>query len=91
MTCRRPHQTLWAAVKNGAQSSSFMTMFVFIFQILLCTQRNLMETGLVRGEWRYSYWLMGFMASASVFLEKKQRRAELALYVPRRPRLSPRL
>ena len=40
-----------------------------------------MSTGLVRNEWRHSFWWMGFMSSAGIFVEKKQRRAELALYV----------
>jgi len=66
---------------NGVRSSSFMSSYIMFFQTLLCTQRNLMALGAIREEWRYAYWLMGFLASASIFVEKKERRSELALYV----------
>lgn len=39
-----------------------------------------MDYGVIKGEWRYSFWLMGFLSAASIFIEKKQRRSELALY-----------
>lgn len=58
-----------------------MATYVFIFQMILCAQRSLMDAGMIKGEWRYSFWWMGFISAASIFIEKKQRRAELALYV----------
>lgn len=72
--------TFEMAVKNGIQSSSFMATYVFIFQIVLCLQRNLISKGLLK-EWKYSYWLMGFISSLSILIEKKSRRSELVLYV----------
>lgn len=76
------NQTISIAVKNGIQSSTFMSTYVFIFQIILCTQRKFMDLNLLSGEeWRYSFWFMGFLSAVSIFIEKKQRRAELALYV----------
>ena len=67
--------------QDFSQSGSFMGTYVGIFQYLLCQLRWLHGNGLVRRDWRYGYWLMGFLSSASVFLEKKHRRTELTLYV----------
>lgn len=58
-----------------------MSTYVFIFQAILCAQRKLLDAGIIKGEWRYSFWWMGFISAASIFIEKKQRRSELALYV----------
>jgi hypothetical protein len=69
------------ALGNGIQSAGFMSTYVFLFQIILCVQRNLMDAGVIKDEWRFSFWLMGFLSAASIFIEKKQRRSELALYV----------
>lgn len=73
--------TLLRALKNACQSSTFMSTYVFIFQIILCIQRNLMEAGLIKNEWRMAFWWMGFVSAGSVLIEKKERRAELALYM----------
>lgn len=78
---RQLQQILRGALKNGGQSSGFMALYVAIFQVLLCIQRNLMQAGILRGEWKPAFWLMGFLSAASIFVEKKSRRSELALYV----------
>lgn len=82
---KKGSQALNAAFKssllNGIQSSSFMSGYVGIFQTLLCMQRNLMSLGVIKQEWRYAFWWMGFLSAASIFIEKKSRRAELVLYV----------
>jgi hypothetical protein len=77
----RINETLLNAVRNGAQSSAFMSTYVFIFQTILCAQRNLMEMGVITKEWEMAFWWMGFISAGSIFIEKKPRRAELALYV----------
>lgn len=73
---------LKSAIRNGAQSSTFMSTYVAVFQTLLCIQRNLMDQGIIRTEWKPSFWLMGFFSAATIFIEKKARRSELVLYVP---------
>lgn len=78
---RKLEHLLGSSLKNGAQSSAFLSTYVAIFQTLLCIQRNLMDKNIIRNEWRYIFWLMGFISAASVFIEKKSRRSELALYV----------
>lgn len=74
------NDTILNGLRNTAQSSSFMATYVFIFQIVLCMQRTLIIDNRI-SESRYAYWITGFLSAASIFIEKKSRRSELALYV----------
>lgn len=74
------------SMKSGLRSASFMSFYVLVFQILLCLQRQQLSKQKTRRrlEWnlRYSYWMMGFASAiASIGIEKKNKRTELALYV----------
>ncbi|XP_077235153.1 mitochondrial import inner membrane translocase subunit Tim17/Tim22/Tim23 family protein [Tasmannia lanceolata] len=71
-----PALTFWLAVKGAVRSTSFLSAFVGIFQGVICLHRKVASK-----DHKLLYWLAGGMAALSVLLEKKGRRAELALYV----------
>ncbi|XP_031502668.1 uncharacterized protein LOC116265854 [Nymphaea colorata] len=71
-----PALTCWNAVKAAIRSTTFISAFVGIFQAAICFHRNVSSK-----DHKLVYWLAGGMAGASVLFEKKNRRAELALYV----------
>jgi hypothetical protein len=76
-----PISFLQACLKNTVRSSSFMATYIVIFQALLCAHRCLSRNGFIRNDHKAIYWLFGTLSAASVLIEKKSRRIELALYV----------
>ncbi|KAI8337292.1 hypothetical protein BC941DRAFT_352914 [Chlamydoabsidia padenii] len=71
-------KTTWATLKSGA----FLATFVTLYQYQVCMHRNLIDAGWIKFNHKYLYYIFGFICSyASIFLEDKRRRSELALYV----------
>lgn len=73
---------------DALRSTLFLTSFCFSGQTLLCLQKSLISRGLIKEDFKLFYALLGFVPALSVLIEKKERRAELALYV-RTPKMSP--
>jgi hypothetical protein len=48
---------------------------------MVCILRDLIHSKTIPKDNKYFYWLIGFLASSSIFIEAKKRRSELALYV----------
>ncbi|KAJ4845321.1 hypothetical protein Tsubulata_042071 [Turnera subulata] len=71
-----PARTCWLAVRDAVRSTTFLSAFVGIFQAVICLHRKVATV-----DHKFVYWIAGGMAALSVLLEKKSRRAELALYV----------
>ncbi|GLT39882.1 hypothetical protein SLA2020_140490 [Shorea laevis] len=71
-----PARTCWLAVKGAVQSTAFLSAFVGIFQGVICMHRKV-----ALNDHKLVYWIAGGISALSVLLEKKSRRAELALYV----------
>ena len=80
------------SARGAMRSATFMAVYVVLFQIMLCMQRRAVSAaqpgGALHGRvpssergWTWSYWAMGFVSAASVFVERASRRPELALYV----------
>ncbi|GJP48460.1 hypothetical protein CLOM_g7739 [Closterium sp. NIES-68] len=71
-----PLRTVWLATVSALRSTSFIAVFVGIYQACVCTQRKL-----VLKDHKFYYWLAGAVAGLSVLIEKASRRTELTLYV----------
>lgn len=71
-----PARICWLAVKGAVRSTTFLSAFVGIFQGVICIHRKV-----ALNDHKLVYWIAGGLAALSVLLEKKCRRAELALYV----------
>ncbi|KAB5532246.1 hypothetical protein DKX38_018916 [Salix brachista] len=71
-----PAHTCWFALRDAACSTTFLSAFVGIFQGVICLHRKVATR-----DHKLVYWIAGGISALSVLLEKKSRRAELALYV----------
>ncbi|KAG9451694.1 hypothetical protein H6P81_004598 [Aristolochia fimbriata] len=71
-----PFQVSLTAVLDAIRSTTFLSAFVGIFQGVICLHRKVASK-----DHKLVYWFAGGLAALSVLLEKKARRAELALYV----------
>ncbi|XP_078148075.1 mitochondrial import inner membrane translocase subunit Tim17/Tim22/Tim23 family protein [Carex rostrata] len=71
-----PAMTSWRALIGAVRSTAFLSGFVSSFQGVICLHRKV-----ARRDHKLVYWFAGAIAASSVLLEKKARRAELALYV----------
>ncbi|XP_043716118.1 uncharacterized protein LOC122664389 [Telopea speciosissima] len=71
-----PARTCWNAVKGAVRSTTFLSAFVGLFQGVICLHRKVATK-----DHKLVYWVAGGIAALSMLLEKKARRAELALYV----------
>ncbi|KAL6008330.1 hypothetical protein ACLOJK_033839 [Asimina triloba] len=77
-----PVRTCCLAVKDAVRSTAFLSAFVGIFQFsfwyegVICLHRKVTTI-----DHKLVYWLAGGLSALSALLEKKSRRAELALYV----------
>ncbi|KAF9671815.1 hypothetical protein SADUNF_Sadunf12G0087800 [Salix dunnii] len=71
-----PARTCWFALRDAACSTTFLSAFVGIFQGVICLHRKVATR-----DHKLLYWIAGGISALSVLLEKKSRRAELALYV----------
>ncbi|KAJ6875952.1 hypothetical protein NC652_035353 [Populus alba x Populus x berolinensis] len=71
-----PARTCWLALRDAVRSTTFLSAFVGIFQGVICLHRKISTR-----DHKLVYWIAGGISALSVLLEKKSRRAELALYV----------
>ncbi|CAK7336911.1 unnamed protein product [Dovyalis caffra] len=71
-----PAWTCWLALRDAVRSTTFLSAFVGIFQGVICLHRKVATR-----DHKLVYWIAGGISALSVLLEKKSRRAELALYV----------
>ncbi|KAI9357921.1 hypothetical protein DFJ73DRAFT_656967 [Zopfochytrium polystomum] len=77
----RPWPMLRRIVFNTTRSSLFLGAYVGAYMRLACVIRDLVNAGWLARDHKYNYWLIGFISSASIFIEDKKRRTELAMYV----------
>jgi hypothetical protein len=73
---RAPGATLLHVAKSSVQSTTFLAAFVAACMALVCLDRRVFP----REVWQ-SYWGLSFIASSCIWIERKSRRSELALYV----------
>jgi hypothetical protein len=59
------------------QSSSFLSTFVSVFQMLVCIHRNFCPGA----HEKYLFYYFGAISGLSILVEQKSKRAELAMYV----------
>ncbi|KAJ3007942.1 hypothetical protein HKX48_008862 [Thoreauomyces humboldtii] len=78
---RKPYEMTRHALFNAGRSTVFFASFVSGYQFLSCRYRDLVEAGFIPRDSRFAYWSFGFLTSGSIFIESKQRRPELAIYV----------
>lgn len=71
-----PLSQLWKAFASTCQSTLFLSAFCALYQTVVCMQRKV-----VTKDHRVIYWIAGIVSSMAILIEKKSRRAELALYV----------
>ncbi|XP_006658571.2 uncharacterized protein LOC102722974 [Oryza brachyantha] len=71
-----PIATCWRALVGAVRSTTFLSAFVTLFQAAICLHRKVATK-----DHKLVYWYAGLMSGLSILLEKKARRAELALYV----------
>ncbi|CAN6218901.1 unnamed protein product [Urochloa humidicola] len=71
-----PAATCWRALVGAVRSTTFLSAFVTLFQTAICLHRKVANK-----DHKLVYWFAGLMSGLSILLEKKARRAELALYV----------
>eukprot|EP01080_Neovahlkampfia_damariscottae_P002121 gene2121-1987_t len=60
---------------NIIRSVSFLSAFVALYMTVICLHRKV-----VTKDNRFIYFIAGLVCSSSIFIEKKSRRSELALY-----------
>lgn len=66
---------------NTIRSSTFLATFVASYQSHICLHRNIIKYFNVKWDSKYLYWWAGFSSALAIFIEHKNRRADLALYV----------
>nr|AIN39849.1 hypothetical protein [Zoysia matrella] len=71
-----PAATCWRALVGAVRSTTFLSAFVTLFQTAICLHRKVAIK-----DHKLVYWFAGLVSGLSILLEKKVRRAELALYV----------
>lgn len=72
---RNPFSLLSKGILSCLRSTVFLASFCAMYQVIICMQRNF-----VSRDHRIVYLLAGIISSFSIFIEKKSRRSELALY-----------
>lgn len=73
---RAPGTTLAHIATSSVRSTTFLATFVAACMALVCVIRRMMPW-----EMWPAYWALSFVAASSIFIERKSRRSELALYV----------
>jgi hypothetical protein len=73
---RAPGTTVAHIATSSVRSTTFLATFVAACMALVCVVRRLMPY-----EMWPAYWALSFVAASSIFIERKSRRSELALYV----------
>ncbi len=74
---RRPLWEFTRAFVGVARSTAFLATFCALYQAVVCIHRAFVRGG---SDQKVIYWLAGSVAGLAIFLEKKGRRSELALY-----------
>lgn len=89
---KSPLRVLLRSIFGAVRSSSFLGVFVIIFQTLFCSAHQLhdplAQPGSGAPKWLLDFlsgstlhWLAGFATCGSLFVDHARRRAELAAYV----------
>jgi hypothetical protein len=73
---REPHKMLSRALFSAVRSTTFISLFVSSYMGLICVSRKTLPR-----DHKIIYFLCGLLSASSILLERKSRRAELALYV----------
>ena len=76
---RDPLGVLKRSLSSATQSSAFLATFCSGYQALIVCQRWFIQ-GTGMRDHKLVYWLAGLLCSASILIERKSRRSELALY-----------
>eukprot|EP00924_Labyrinthula_sp_SR-Ha-C_P008971 snap_masked-scaffold_2-processed-gene-8.13-mRNA-1 protein AED:0.06 eAED:0.09 QI:0/0/0/0.33/1/1/3/0/577 len=76
---KAPVMILIKSFKSSIMSTLFLSLFCAIFQLVVNIQRVFIQKT-NKSDSKYIYWLAGLISSSTIFLEKKSRRSELALY-----------
>lgn len=77
---KKPGDTFLKSFVSACWSTTFLASFCGGYQFLIvCAQRPLLNA-LGWSDHKLWYWLAGFLSSASILIEQKPRRSELALY-----------
>lgn len=67
---------------SALRSAGFVAATVSSYQVLLCLQGALLRRGYTVFGHKHVFYLMGVMSSSAIFLERPEKRPELAAYVP---------
>ncbi|KAF8324556.1 uncharacterized protein EI90DRAFT_2976948 [Cantharellus anzutake] len=88
---KEPLAMLLKSLKGTMRSSTFLGIFVNIYQSILCAKNKLYDSQWAANNLspqmrsvlisRFSFWLLGAMCALALFIEESRRRAELAMYV----------
>ncbi|KAJ3037864.1 hypothetical protein HDV00_001279 [Rhizophlyctis rosea] len=79
---KRPLPIIQRNLQSTARSSAFLATYVFIYMSLICFHRNAIKYWhLWREDHKAAYYIFGVACAMSIFIEAKQRRSELAMYV----------
>lgn len=73
----RPHKHIPKGLLSATRSSTFLATFIAVYQVVVCGFKNT----LFKVDHRSIYYISGLISSLSIFIERRTRRAELALYV----------
>jgi hypothetical protein len=80
LNARKALASPWKTVANAAaataRSTTFISAFVGLYMSTVCASRNAFAR-----DHRALYYVAGVVAASALFVEKKSRRAELALYL----------
>ncbi|KAF9930300.1 hypothetical protein FBU30_000646 [Linnemannia zychae] len=77
-----PANVLSKTTFNALRSSVFLGVLVSLYQVQICSHRNLLKAGWGVGNSKYLYWLFGLTCGgAAIMCEQESRRTELAFYV----------
>ncbi|GBC04628.1 hypothetical protein RclHR1_05790009 [Rhizophagus clarus] len=63
------------------QSSTFLSTFVASYQSQICFHRNVIKYFDLKWDSKYLYWLAGLNSALTIFIENRNTRVNLALYV----------
>jgi hypothetical protein len=66
---------------NTIRSSTFLSTFVASYQSQICLHRNIIKIFDLKFDSKYLYWFAGLNSALTIFIEHKNTRVNLALYV----------
>ncbi|KAJ3066889.1 hypothetical protein HDU98_009860 [Podochytrium sp. JEL0797] len=75
-----PVELIRKGVVDTLVSTGFLTSYIVLYMTGICSVRNLVQWNILKRDWKGYYYLLGVFASGtSILVEKKSRRAELAM------------